>query len=86
MENAVALGAPFEAHVRGQVRIRRSHRPPLLRDIRAAEEERSIGPGGQVPVPGHDDPTLFAGLTNDLVVGKPPGVRRVASHHPQIAR
>lgn len=82
LEGTVTLRAPPEAHLVGQLWERGSHRPPLVGDIGALEEEGSRSSVGKTPVTGHDHAVFSTSEGNDLVVRESASVDRVAADEP----
>jgi hypothetical protein len=84
-EPTVALGAPLEAELGRKFGERGPDSSPLVREVRALEEQRPCGPGRKASVSREDRPVLGASPVQDLVVREPPHVLGVTSDESEVA-
>lgn len=81
----VAFRAPNKCDLIGDRGKRSSDRLPLIGDAHARQEERVLAPTRERTVPRKEDPLIVAGDAQDLVVGPPARIDRVAPDEPQVA-
>jgi len=84
-QGPVALRATLEPEFTSHPRHGVAHRPELVGEMKARQEDRSRGRPGEGPVACEEDSVLGSQASKDRRVIRVPGILGVASHEPKVA-